>query len=531
MFLKRLNGEIRNNMVKNGSSCLLIILLLTAVINAADAEPSAGIFNVRDYGAVGDGVTVDTKAVQAAIDACAGTGGGKVCFNKGRFLCGTIHVKSNVTLYIEAGAVLLGSKNLKDYPVTIPAYRSYTDHYTDKSLIYAEKAENIAIMGRGTIDGQGASFEGPYKVRPYLIRIIECNNVMVKDLTIRNSAMWVQHYLACDNVVIEAITVDSVVNGNNDGIDIDSCRKVRISNCNIISLDDAIVLKSTSDRPCRDVAISNCVLKSRCNALKLGTESNGGFQNIAINNCTVYDTRLCGIALELVDGGLFDLVNVSNIVMENVGCAIFVRLGNRARPFTNVTVDPKNPCSSNFKTGIEAKIPGIGLMRNIIISNIQATGVGSTGCSVTGLSGFDVENVTLSNMRIAFKGGGAAKLVNREIPENAKNYPEYNMFGPLPAYGFYCRHLKNIKFHNVELEFEKADLRPALVFDDVKDLDIFSFDAEADSSAKALIWLKNVTGAFIHGCTVPSNIETVVLFEPDESKNVKVTNNHTASIQ
>ncbi|MHC4395195.1 MAG: glycoside hydrolase family 28 protein [Planctomycetota bacterium] len=505
-------------------ACFLCIGLLTAVVTVTNAQSPTGIFNVRDYGAVGDGVTLDTKAIQAAIDACANTGGGKVRLNNGKFLSGTIYLKTSVTLYIETGAVLLGSKNLSDYPATIPRYRSYTDHYTDKSLIYAEKAENIAIMGRGTIDGQGASFQGPYKVRPYMIRVIECKDVMVKNLTIRNSPMWVQHYLACDNVIIDAITVDSIVNGNNDGIDIDSCRKVSISNCNVKSLDDAIVLKSTSDRPCRDVTVTNCVLSSRCNALKLGTESNGGFQNITITNCTVYNTRLAGIALELVDGGIFDRVNVSNIVMDNVGCAIFIRLGNRARPFTNIIVDAKNPTSSKFKVNANAKIPGMGSMKNIIITNIQATGVGNTGCSITGLPGFPIENVTLDNIRINFKGGGSAGLVSREIPENAKNYPEHNMFGLLPAYGFYCRHVKNIRFHKMDLGFEKTDFRPALVFDDVTDLDIFSFDAQAASSAKALIWLKEVNGAFIHSCKVPDNIKTFVLFD-DNSKNVKLINN------
>ena len=354
-------------------NCLVCLGLLSVVTVAIGAQPATGTFNVRDYGAVGDGITLDTRAIQATIETCAQAGGGKVYFNNGKFLSGTIYLKSNVTLYIEAGAVLLGSKNLGDYPVTIPAFRSYTDNYTDKSLIYAEKVENITIMGRGVIDGQGASFEGPYKVRPYMIRVIECNDVTVKNLTLRNSPMWVQHYLACDNVTIDGIKVDSVVNGNNDGIDIDCCRKVCISNCNINSLDDAIVLKSTADRLCRDVTITNCVLTSRCNALKLGTESNGGFQNITINNCTIYDTRSTGIALELVDGGVFDRVNISNIVMENVGCAIFIRLGNRARPFEKVIVDAKSPTSSKFKVMADAKIPGMGSMKNIIIKKRRAS--------------------------------------------------------------------------------------------------------------------------------------------------------------
>ncbi|MHC4496707.1 MAG: glycoside hydrolase family 28 protein, partial [Planctomycetota bacterium] len=207
-------------------------------------------------------------AIQKAIDQCSSDGGGTVYFPPGTFLSGTIYMKTGVTLKLDAGCTLLGSKDLKDYPPTVQAFRSYTDNYTDKSLIYGENLDKIAIIGRGTIDGQGRSFKGPYKVRPYIIRFIQCRNVTVQDVTIRNSPMWVQHYMACDDVRITGVTVRSRVNHNNDGINIDSCRRVIISDCNISSGDDAIVLKSTSARICRDVTVSNCVVSSRCNALK-----------------------------------------------------------------------------------------------------------------------------------------------------------------------------------------------------------------------------------------------------------------------
>jgi len=188
--------------------------------------------------------------------------------------------------------------------VTVARIRSYTDNYTDKSLIYAEGASNIVILGRGVIDGQGAAFRGPYKMRPYLIRVTNCRNVLVSDVTILNSPMWVQHYLASDEIEIRNVSVHSLVNANNDGIDIDGCSKVRVSDCEIVSGDDAIVFKGTLNRPCRDIAVTNCILSTRCNALKLGTESNGGFENIVVSNCTIYETDLAGIAVEMVDGGL-----------------------------------------------------------------------------------------------------------------------------------------------------------------------------------------------------------------------------------
>lgn len=412
---------------------------------------------VRDFGAVGDGVRLDTAAIQRAIDACAAAGGGTLHFPAGRYLTGTLFLKSRVTLEIEAGAVLLGSRKLADYPATVPALRSYTDNYTDKSLIYAEKAEDIGIRGRGAIDGQGAAFEGPYKVRPYMMRIVQCRNVSVTGVTMRDSPMWVQHYLDCESVAIRGIHVRSRVNHNNDGIDIDGCRRVRISDCDIWSGDDAIVLKSTFAGPCRDVAISNCVVSSNCNALKLGTESNGGFENIVISNCTVYDTRLAGLALEIVDGGTLDRVIASNIVMNKVGAPVFVRLGNRARPW--VEGGPR---------------PAMGRFRNVLISGIEATGCGPTGCALAGLPDHPIEDVTLENVRLAFVGGGKPRA--EEVPEYPDKYPEFRMFGSLPAYGLYCRHARRLSLRNVRTSVAAADARPALVCDDVKDLDLKGFN-------------------------------------------------------
>ena len=496
---------------------VIVFAILPSFVISADAieamETPKCIFNVRDYGATGNGVTLDTRAIQTAVNACSKAGGGTVYFPTGTYLSGTIFLDSNVTLFIDTGAILLGSTDLKDYPVTVPSYRSYTDNYTDKSLIYGEDLRNISIIGRGVIDGQGDAFSGQYKVRPYMIRIIECQNITIRDITIRNSPMWVQHYLACENVNIDGITVHSKVNHNNDGIDIDSCEKVRISNCEINSGDDAIVLKSTSDRFCRDVTITNCVLSSRCNALKLGTESNGGFQNITITNCTIYDTGLCGIALELVDGGAFNQVNVSNITMNNVNGAIFIRLGNRARP---------------FKNGMEK--PGMGSLRNVIISNVQATNVDSIGCSITGLPGHPVENVLLENVRINFRGGGTQKDGHLEIPELPDRYPEYKMFGTLPAYGFYCRHVNNLKFHHVELGFEKPDHRSAIVCDDVKDLELMGFDSESTGKTKTLIRLKQVDGAFIHDCRPRCKTKTFISLEGDLTDNITLINNDFSNV-
>jgi polygalacturonase len=459
-----------------------ILTGLVLVLTAGPVIAAEELHDVRDYGANADGKTLCTASIQKAIDECSKAGGGTVYLPPGTFLSGTIYMKTGVTLRLDPACTLLGSRDLKDYPPTVQAFRSYTDNYTDKSLIYAEKAERIAITGGGTIDGQGASFKGPYKVRPYMIRFIQCRNVTVGDVTLKNSPMWVQHYLACDDVRITGVTVRSLVNHNNDGINIDSCHRVVISNCNIVSGDDAIVLKSTSARVCSEVTVSNCVLSTRCNALKMGTESNGGFQNIVITGCAIYNTRLAGVALEIVDGGIMDRVVVSNITMNKIGAPIFLRLGNRARPFKQ-----------------DMETPGIGVMRNITISNIEATGANPTGCAISGLPEAKIENVTLSNIRLSFEGGGTKTEATRAIPENPADYPEYGMFGKLPAYGFYCRHVKGLKLLNVQLQLAKPDQRHAVVFEDVEDALVDGLDAPLSPDAETIIRLTDVKKVFIRG--------------------------------
>jgi hypothetical protein len=212
----------------------------------------------------------------------------------------------------------------------------------------------------------------------------------------------------------------------------------------------------------------------------MGTESNGGFQNISITNCVIYNTRLAGIALEIVDGGTMDRVVVSNITMNKIGAPIFMRLGNRARPFKK-----------------DKETPGIGVMRNITISNIEATGANPTGCAISGLPETKIENLTLSNLRLSFEGGGTKADAERDIPEKPAAYPEYSMFGKLSAYGLYCRHVKGLKLFNVQLQLEKPDQRYAVVFEDVEDAFIDCLDAPISPDTSKMIHFTDVDKVFI----------------------------------
>lgn len=482
--------------MKKLSRIMLIVLASSFTPSLACAVEQ--IYDIRDQGALPDGKTLCTDAIQKAIDRCSAGGGGTVYFPPGTWLSGTLELRSHVTLKLEAGSRLLGSGNLADYPKRVSKVRSFTEQYTFRSLIYGANVEHVAICGRGTIDGNGAKFLGLKRTdRPFGIRMIECRDILLEGVTLRDSGMWMEHYLACQRLRIRGITVNNHVNGNNDGIDIDSCRDVVVSDCIIDSDDDSICLKSTADRPCENVAITNCVLSSYCSAIKLGTEANGGFRNVAISNCSIFpptaakkdgiDRRLTGanrgldgVALESVDGGTLENVTVSNIIIDGMSCPIFLRLGNRGRPI-----------------GKDLPKPGVGAFRNVVISNIVATGASKIGCSITGIPGHPIENVQLSNIQIAFEGGGTREEAAANVANHENAYPTGRMFGILPAYGFYCRHVEGLKIRDVSLRTERPDLRHAVVAENVKDFVLDGLDVQPAAGAAERVRLQDCPKAIV----------------------------------
>ncbi|WPV65202.1 glycoside hydrolase family 28 protein [Chitinophaga sp. LS1] len=418
-------------------------------------------FDVTSYGAIGDSTTDNTAAIQKAVDACAAKGG-KVYFPAGKYLSATVYLKSNVTLYIAGGATILGQKDTKLYPHQQAGIRFYGDEWAQQALFFCKDQENVHIEGNGIIDGQGAAFvtntlkkPDRYRNRPYLLWFIGCKNISVRDITLRNSAFWMQHYLDCDDVKIQDIRIWNHSNKNNDMMDIDGCRNVIISGINGDSDDDGITIKSTSPRISENITISNCVISSHCNALKFGTESTGGFRNIAVTNCvirpsaqliTIYGKPAgnSGISLEMADGGIMENVSINNIVIDGPQVPLFIRLCNRGR---------------KYKEGGATPAPGI--IRNIHLSDIHATGADVTGCSITGIAGTPLQALSLSHITIETAGGGKAS--GQPVPELEKDYPEATMFGVLPAYGLFIRYAKDIRLSDITFRAKEKDSRPGLV--------------------------------------------------------------------
>jgi polygalacturonase len=437
--------------------CIVIFYLLLAASCATPAKPGVAM-DVTKSGAVGDGVTLNTAAIQKAIDDCNAQGGGMVNFPAGRYLTGTIQLKDNVTLHLDDQAVILGSTNAADYRNLDP-FVDGVGTPQGYALIVADGASHVGVEGAGTIDGQGRAVKAAqktYTVRPFLMRWLRCTDVTVKDVHLTNPGAWTLNFFQTRNTIVERVTIRTRDTGlaNNDGIDLDSCENVRIRDCDIDSGDDAICLKATSPLPCRDIAASGCKLSTKCNALKLGTESLGDFEKISLTNCQIRNIGMSGIALYSVDGADLHDVTISDVTMDGVTVPISIRLGARLK---------------TFRAGDVAK--PVGALRDVTIRNVQVTGAKQIGLLINGIPGHPVEALKLENITIELAGGGKASDAQVQLPEKEATYPEYNMFGKvMPAYGIYLRHIKGVSFKNVRTTVSSPDARPALDLIDVEDV-------------------------------------------------------------
>ncbi|EOR92813.1 glycoside hydrolase, family 28 [Arcticibacter svalbardensis MN12-7] len=472
----------------------------------------------------------NTKIIQQCIDDISAKGGGTVTIPAGEFVTGNIELKNGVTLHLQKDAKLLGSIFRKDY-----------NSYPKPTLIYAKNQQNIAITGVGTIDGRGRELikdifksieNGALKAnadwritrpeegsRTNLILLENCENIAIKGVTLKDATNWITHYEKCKNLNIDSVRIEGVAYWNNDGIDITDCKNVKITNSFINSADDAICLKSSTRGDfCDDIIVDNCTLRSSANAFKMGTASVGGFKNIKVSNIKVYDTFRSAIALEAVDGGIIENIEVNNVVATNTGNAIFIRLGHRNKDDVYSTV--KNIHISNVDVTIPKGKPDKGYEMEAPLLMYPPSFVAESGklqsvspwnykeklpnvklyehnvfpSSITGLPDHRVENVVIENVKITYFTV-ADKAINyfpldsfNQITEAEKDYPEFSMFGEVPAWGFYVRHVDGITLKNITLKMKGKDFRSAGLFNDVKQLKLVAIKTKGSIKKPALFF-------------------------------------------
>jgi len=475
------------------SLSIIMVAILSWTINAHAQDV---VFNVKDSGAKGDGLTPDTKTINETIDKAAHAGGGTVYFPAGNYLAGSIHLKSNVALYIGPGATIIAApeENISEYDKPEDKidnmYEDFGHRHWHNSLIWGENLHDISIIGPGTIWGKGLvrNNKGEDDIRPNKsISLYQCRNVILRDVTLYHAGWFAILATGVDNLTIDNLKIDT----NRDGMDIDCCQNVRISNCSVNSpKDDGICLKSSFGlgfaRSTENVTITNCQLSgydegsfldgtykrsggAPIGRIKFGTESNGGFRNITISNCVFDYCR--GLAMEAVDGAYLENVAINNITMRDVmNSPIYLCIGSRMR-------------------GPEGTPPG--KVRRVIISNIIAYNVDSASSAIiTGIEGSEIEDVTLKNIIIYYKGGGTREQAARAVPDLDKTYPEPDKYGVMPTYGFYVRNVKGIKFDNIDLHVLHKDARPAFYLDGVTDAD-FRFVTAPEVAGSRAIHLVN----------------------------------------
>ena len=481
---------------------ILFLLLLSLTASAQESKP---IYNASKFGIRSDGVTMNTRSIQKAIDWIAEQGGGTLRFWVGRYLTGSIHLKSNVTIELMEGAILVGSTNPWDYDRLVAT--------NDHALIMAEGVENIRLIGvyssGGCIDGQGRELgnnctemvhaglindnltndrvkEG---IRPRLLLFRECKNVEVDNVTFRNAANWVCMYDQCENVTVNNVRVQSTAFWNNDGIDIVDCDGFVLTNSYINASDDAICLKSHSAKKlCQNVEVRNCTARSSASGIKFGTMGAGGFKNVKIINNRVYDTYRSAITIQSVDGGICENILVDSLHATNVGNPIYLNVGARRDKqsfMDGITI-------KNLYCEVAADKPDAGYEYEGPVEDLPRN---TSPCGIIGLNDSKIKHVTLENIEIVFPGGGDPYYAHvgldelDKVPEMPKAYPEFSQHKELPAWGFFIRHVDGLKMNNIKLTALEKDYRTAIVLDDVKNHDISKLTVvEPNSESKDAVF-------------------------------------------
>ena len=481
--------------MKNTFTAILLFLLFIGIPLSASQNPL--YIDVTKQGLHPNTGAICTQKLQEIINVTSQKGGGVLTFSKGIYITGCFELKSGVKLHLQKGAIIQGSTNPSDYTLRISKNEKESPNANDNSmlaLIVANEVTDIAIYGKGKIDGRGRELalnidslhhigevidpHYNYKrmrpnetARPKLIRLSHSQNITIDEVTLCNSACWGVTLELCSNVKIKNVKIINRAYWNNDGIDITDCRNVQITGCDINAADDGICLKSYYSG-CRNdsIYIADCRICSSASAIKFGTASHGGFKDVEIRNIRVYDTYRSAIAIETVDGGDLENVTVSNVKAKNTGNALFSRLGHRSgeKPgvLRNIHIDGLivEVPSSRPDINYDMRGPALPFFHNPIPA------------SITGIPEAKVENVVIENTTITYpvrssKGMAYIPLSRLEqVPEQIKSYPEFTMFGELPSWGFYVRHVDGITFKNITLKLKDKDFRPAFVFDDVQNV-------------------------------------------------------------
>lgn len=487
--------------MKTKTTLILILIFSSSLIQAKD-------YNASMFGVKSNGTSLNTTSIQKGIDFISENGGGRLVFYVGRYLTGTIYLKSNVTIQLEEGAILAGSLNPLDYEMN--------NNWT--ALIFALNQQNIGITGKGVIDGRGfevannlvdlvhkgvisdpLKYDRPREtIRPQNIYFRGCRNVIIRGILLKDPGSWNQQYDQCRNVIIDGITVDSKSYWNNDGVDIVDCDSVSVTNSYFDAADDGICLKSHSaDFICQNVYIHNNTVRTSANGIKFGTASYGGFRNIRIISNLVFDTYRSAITFAAVDGGIVENVVVDSLRSINTGNVLFLRIGERRAGKMGKMI---NISISNVYAEVPSTKPDAGYNYEGPVEDLPRN---ISPSSIVGMPDAAIENVTLKNIEIRYPGGGNpsyAKIGLDEldkVPEMGASYPEFSMFKELPAWGFYVRHAKGVRFENVNLTCTKKDYRTAVVLDDVTVATFKSLKVSEPGIKKEPVYTYKSTGVVI----------------------------------